>query len=186
MCPRSQLAVRGDTEAAVRVSGWIGGSGRGRRRGERRLRWRDAEGFVDGFEQDGHVDRLVDVGDGAGFESSIAIADGSARADDDNGDGAGVEEHLKALQDDEAVACGKAEVEENQVGLFFAGGADGGEAIARSHDFESGGFEAAGESRQLEVLILDNHDFLAGHYDSFLESKKAAGAGQDAFSLCLR
>ena len=78
--------------------GLIGGSWSGRRRRWLfRFRGGGAEGFVDGFEQDGQVDWLVDVGDGAGFESGIAIADGCTRADDNNRDGAGVEEHLKTL-----------------------------------------------------------------------------------------
>ena len=98
----------------------------------------------------------MDVGDGAGFKSSIAIADRSARADDNDGDRSGVDKHLKALQDDETVARGKTEVEKDQVGLLFASGADGGEAITRSNDFESGGLETTGKSGELEVLILNN------------------------------
>jgi hypothetical protein len=112
----------------------------------RRRRWRrgigrgEAEGFVDGFDEDVRVDRLLVVGDCTCFESGMAIADGGARAEDDNGNDACVEEHLKVSQDDEAVAGGEAEIAEDEVGLFFAGGADGGEAVAGGGDFETGGF----------------------------------------------
>lgn len=60
------------------------------------------------------------------------------------------------MQDDEAVAGGEAEVEEDDVGLLFAGGADSGEAIAGGGDFEACGFEAAGKGGELKVLILDD------------------------------
>ena len=63
----------------------------------RRFWWGDAEGVVDGFEKDGHVNRLVNIGYGAGFEGGIAITDGSTRAEDDDGDGARVEQHRETL-----------------------------------------------------------------------------------------
>jgi hypothetical protein len=147
---------------------------RSSRRQRRGIGRRDAEGVFNSFQQDGQIDGFVDVGNGSGFESGVAIADGCARTNDDNGDGAGVEEHLKALENDETVTCREAEVEEDEVGLFLAGGADGGEAIASGHNFESGGLEASGESRQLEVLVLDDHDFFAGHCDAYpLKSEEA-------------
>lgn len=140
---------------AVRKDSRLGWGGRWRR-----WVWRfgggEAEGVVDGFEQEGHVEGLVNIGDGAGFESGIAIADGSARAEDDDGNGAGVDEHLKALHDDETVASGNAEIENDEVGLLLAGGADGGETVAGGDDFKTGGLEAASESGELDVFILDD------------------------------
>jgi hypothetical protein len=49
------------------------------------------------------------------------------------------------LWDDEAVPCWQAEIEKDEVGLFFAGRADGGQAVAGGDDFETGGLEAACE-----------------------------------------
>jgi hypothetical protein len=40
--------------------------------------------------------------------------------------------------------------------LLFAGGADGGQAVAGRDNFESGSFEAAGKSGELNDLILNN------------------------------
>jgi len=60
------------------------------------------------------------------------------------------------LQDYEAVAGGDAEIENDEVGLLLAGRADGGSAVAGGNDFESGRFEAAGKSGELNDLILDN------------------------------
>lgn len=66
----------------------------------RRWWWRrgiglgETQGLVDGFDEDLHVDGLLVVGDCAGFERGIAIADGGAGTEDDNGNDAGVEEHL--------------------------------------------------------------------------------------------
>jgi hypothetical protein len=155
-------------------SRFIGWGGCGRRRRGRGFRRGEAESFIDGFQQNGHIDGLMDVGDRAGFEGGIAIANWRARTYDDYWDGTGVEKHLKSFQDDETVASGNAEIQKDEVGLFFAGGTNGGEAIARSHDFESGGLQAPGESRQLQVLVLDNHDFLSGHCEAYpLKLQKA-------------
>ena len=126
-----------------------------------RRQWRgigrgEAEGVVDGCEKDGHVDGLVDIGDCAGFEGGIAIADGSSRAEDDDGDSARADQHREALQDDEAVAGGDAEIENDEIGLLFAGGADGGQAVACGDNFETGRLEAAGKGGKLEVIILDD------------------------------
>lgn len=58
-----------------------------RRRLGRRIGCGDAEGVVDGFEKNGHVDRLVNIGDGSGLEGGNV----SARTEDDDGDGACVD-----------------------------------------------------------------------------------------------
>jgi len=102
--------------------------------------------LVDFFDQGVHIDGFLIVGDGASFEGSVAIADGGAGTDNDNRYGAGIDEALEALKDDKAVAGRDAEVEEDNVRLFFASGADGGEAVASGDNFESCGFEAAGKS----------------------------------------
>ena len=54
-------------ESRVELGSWRWWRGRG-----------EAEGVVDGFNENGDVDRLVDVGDRSSFESGIAVADGSA------------------------------------------------------------------------------------------------------------
>lgn len=128
---------------------WRGRSGRG-------LGRRDAQGFVDGLEKDGHIDRLVNIANRAGFEGGVSIADRRARADDNDGDGAGIEKHLKTLQDDEAVTGGKTQIEKDEVGLLFASSADGGHSVASAGDFESGRLEPPGESGKLQVVILDD------------------------------
>ena len=114
----------------------------------------------------------MDVRDRPGFESGIAIANGRARTDHNDGDAAGVDEHLKALQNDETVPGRKAEIKKDQVGLLFTGGADGRHAIARAHDIESGSFEASGKCSELHDLVLDDHDFLAGHGEANLEKAR--------------
>src|ERR1700721_4175816 len=40
----------------------------------RRFGWGDAQGFVDCFQEDGNIDRFVDVGDRPWFDSGIRIA----------------------------------------------------------------------------------------------------------------
>lgn len=98
----------------------------------------------------------MNIGDGSGFESGIAIADGCARAENDDGNRAGVDKRLKALHYDKTVASGNAEIENDEVGLLFAGGADSREAVAGSDDLKTGGLEAASESGELNVFILDD------------------------------
>jgi hypothetical protein len=79
------------------------------------------------------------------------------------------------LQDDETVAGRETEIEEDEVGLLLAGGANGGQAVASGGDFEPSRLKAACEGRKLEVLILDDHDFLSGHCVAYpLQNLKAA------------
>jgi hypothetical protein len=131
-----------------------------RRRVWRRLGWRfgrgNAEGIVDGFQKGGHVDGLVNVGDRTRFEGGIAIANGSTRAKDDDRDGACVDQHRETLQDDESVAGWDTEIENDEIGLFLAGSANGGQPIAGGNNFETGSFEAASKSGELNNLILDD------------------------------
>lgn len=129
--------------------------GSGGWRGRRSIGRGEAEGVVDGFEKDGYVDRLVNIGDCSGFEGGIAIADGCARRKDDDGYSASVEEQRQSLQNDEAIAGGNAEIENDEIGLLFAGGANGSQSVAGGNDFESGRLEAAGKSGELNDLILD-------------------------------
>ena len=60
------------------------------------------------------------------------------------------------MQDDEAVAGGDAEIEDDEIGLLFAGGADSSQAVASGDDFKTGRLEAAGKSGELNNLILDD------------------------------
>jgi len=116
----------------------------------------DAQGLVDDFEQRLDVDGLLKISDGTCLDNRIAIAFRVARADHNDGDGVCVDEHLKALQDDETVTGRKAEIEKDKVRLFLAGGADGAHAVACSCDIESGRLKAAGKSSELEVFIFDD------------------------------
>lgn len=111
---------------------------------------------MDGFKEGVDVDRLLEISDGARFDDRIAIALWVARANHDDGDGVCVDEHLKALQDDETVTSGQAEIEKDEVWLLLASGADGAQAVACSRDVESGRLEPTGKSGELEVFIFDD------------------------------
>lgn len=57
----------------------------------------DTEGVMNGFKQHIHVCGLLEIGDGAGLEDGVAIPFWLAGAEDDDGYGVRVDEHLKAL-----------------------------------------------------------------------------------------
>ena len=88
---RKAVDYGGELGAELANLGWV--CGRQGRRWLRGIRRGDAEGFVDSFEKDGHVDGFVEVGDRTGFEGSVAISDGGTGGEDDDGDGARVHEH---------------------------------------------------------------------------------------------
>lgn len=52
--------------------------------------------------------------------------------------------HPRRPEQDEAIAGGDAEIEDDEIGLLFASRADGSQAVAGRDNFESGSFEPAG------------------------------------------
>ena len=80
---------------------------------------------------------------------------------------------------DESVAGRDTEIEQDEVRLLLAGGANGGQAVTSGGDFEPGRLKAACERRELEILILDDHDFLSGHCVAYpLQNQKATEVRQ--------
>ncbi len=118
---------------------------------------------MNSFEQCFNFHGLLEIGDGAGPDDRITIPFWVARAHHNDGDSAGVEEHLKAFQHDKAVAGRKTKIEKNKVGLLLAGGAYGGHTVPSGDNVESSRLKPAGEGRKLEVFILDDHNFLLRH-----------------------
>ena len=110
----------------------------------------------------GGIEGFGDVVDGAHVESADFVLGGIDAGEEDDGDVHGGVVGLEVGADGEAVAVGHVEIEEDEVGLDFAGGGETGGA-AEGEVERDGLFSEADFDERMDVAgIVDDQD-LIGH-----------------------